>query len=538
MKNLEHLPLKTHVSEILKGASQRVLNAFVDSVFQFVDQPTTESQSNFAPVEEIGKEIRISSMEVVIAEDFPEGIYIRNGPNPLYGALQSSVSVFGKSSHIWVEGEGMLHALYFNKDSEGKRTFKIEKERGKRTFLPAIEGDSSAIWAAYLLNQLRFGKFNPYISNTNVFEHAGKLYSIAENHLPQEIEAFSLMTLDNWNTAPGTGVLVIMGVDAMKPYCVLGSLCFSICLLLLYSFAFVFTNLILSFLLLLADGERLIHKADLEFERSSLCHEIGVTEKYNVIMDLPLTMNWFEVKPHCTFHVLNSYKDGDEVVVRGCRANGSIIPGPDFGLDKSKFFSRGFRALDLEKGGDPSIDGIFLSRMYEWRLNMKNGEVTERNLTGEELSMEFSVINSEYIGLRNKYGYAQVVDSMASAHCGLPTILKYGKFAKLCFEEIQEKIFFKFQRGSENMIKIEYHELAENQFCSGLAFVAKPGQGKEDEGWLISFVHNEDTNLSQVYIIDVKNFCGGPVAKITLPKRVPYGFHSAFISKRCIRKPA
>ncbi|ERN15066.1 hypothetical protein AMTR_s00056p00030070 [Amborella trichopoda] len=165
MKKLEHLPLKTHVSEILKGASQRVLNAFVDSVFQFVDQPTTESQSNFAPVEEIGKEIRISSIEVVIAEDFPEGIYIRNGPNSLYGALQSSVSVFGKSSHIWVEGEGMLHALYFNKDSEGKRvlsyknkyveseTFKIEKERGKRTFLPAIEGDSSAIWAAYLLNQ-------------------------------------------------------------------------------------------------------------------------------------------------------------------------------------------------------------------------------------------------------------------------------------------------------------------------------------------------------------------------------------------------
>ncbi|ERN15065.1 hypothetical protein AMTR_s00056p00029160 [Amborella trichopoda] len=298
-------------------------------------------------------------------------------------------------------------------------------------------------------------------------------------------------------TAPGTGVLVIMGVDAMKPYCVLG---------------------------LMADGERLIHKADLEFERSSLCHEIGVTEKYNVIMDLPLTMN---VARLITGGPI--FSQNDEVHLTW----GQNLSRPDFGLDKSKFFSRGFRALDLEKGGDLSIDGIFLSRMYEWRLNMKNGEVTERNLTGEELSMEFSVINSEYIGLRNKYGYAQVVDSMASAHCGLPTILKYGKFAKLCFEEIQEK-----QRGSENMIKIEYHELEENQFCSGLAFVAKPGQGKEDEGWLISFVHNEDANLSQVYIIDVKNFCGGPVAKITLPKRVPYGFHSAFISKQCIRKPA
>jgi hypothetical protein len=62
-----------------------------------------------------------------------------------------------------VEGEGMLHALYFNKEASRwnvvykKRhveteTLKLEKQRNKPSFLPAIEGDSPAILSAYLLN--------------------------------------------------------------------------------------------------------------------------------------------------------------------------------------------------------------------------------------------------------------------------------------------------------------------------------------------------------------------------------------------------
>lgn len=90
------------------------------------------------------------------------------GSNPLFGALQSTESMFGRSSNIWVEGEGMLHAVYFTKDAKGQweisyknkyvesETFKIEKKRNKPSFLPAIEGDSAAILAAYLLNQVVF----------------------------------------------------------------------------------------------------------------------------------------------------------------------------------------------------------------------------------------------------------------------------------------------------------------------------------------------------------------------------------------------
>jgi carotenoid cleavage dioxygenase len=72
--------------------------------------------------------------------------------------------MFGRSSHIWVEGEGMLHVLYFDKARDGSwtvtyknkyvepETFKLEKQRNKPSFLPAIEGSSPAILSAYLLN--------------------------------------------------------------------------------------------------------------------------------------------------------------------------------------------------------------------------------------------------------------------------------------------------------------------------------------------------------------------------------------------------
>lgn len=51
----------------------------------------------------------------------------------------------------------------------------------------------------FAIPQLRFGQVNKYLSNTNVIEHSGKLYTIAENHLPQEIDILTLKALDMWD---------------------------------------------------------------------------------------------------------------------------------------------------------------------------------------------------------------------------------------------------------------------------------------------------------------------------------------------------
>ncbi|XP_038699166.1 carotenoid 9,10(9',10')-cleavage dioxygenase 1-like isoform X2 [Tripterygium wilfordii] len=550
--SLKVLPLQVEVPKIVKSACIKLVDAFVDSVFEFVDQPVIPSQSNFAPLDHDLKEavfITAVNIEGRIPDDFTAGVYVRNGPNPLFGGLKSTISKFGRSSHTWIEGEGILHSLYFNKHSSDgtwtilynnryveTETYKQEKQRNKPSFLPAIEGDSPAVVSAYLLNLLRFGKVNKDFSNTNVFEHAGKFYSIAENYVPQMIDIFTLETLGDWSIdgswnrpftghpkrAPGSGELVIMGVNATKPFLEVG--------------------------VISADGNSLVHKADIKLNRCTLCHDIGVTERYNVILDFPLSLDinrlmsggplikynkegyarigvmprygdaesvkWFDVEPNCTLHVLNCFEDDAEVVAWGFRAHESIIPGPDFGLNKFEWFSTRLKPIE----SDGVEDECVFSRAYEWRLNMKTGEVKERYLTGTEFAMELSMINGDFTGLKNRYGYTQVVDSIASSASGLP---KYGGLAKLYLEEQDTE--------SEGLVRVEYHHFEENIFCSGAAFVPKEGGTEEDDGWMITFVHNEDTNISQAYIIDTKKFTCEPVAKITLPCRVPYGFHGAFM---------
>ncbi|XP_049379806.1 carotenoid 9,10(9',10')-cleavage dioxygenase 1-like [Solanum stenotomum] len=292
LTNLEHFSLIMDVPKvILKETIFKLLDNFVDLTFEFVDQPLSPSQSNFAPVEEIGEAVRVTIVQGKIPDDFPEGVYIRNGSNPLFGGLKSTKSIFGKSSHLWVEGEGMLHALYFTKEKGNKwnilyknkyvetDTFNMEKNLKKPGFIPNIEGDSLAVLVASLLNVMRFGVLHKYISNTNVFEHSKKYYSIAENHMPQEINIQTLETLGNWTVngawsqpftahpkkIPDTGELVTMGINPLKPYLQLG--------------------------VISTDGKQMVHKVDVKLNRCIICHEIGVTKRYNVILDFPLTID-------------------------------------------------------------------------------------------------------------------------------------------------------------------------------------------------------------------------------------------------------
>uniref|UniRef100_A0A7N0T5B5 Uncharacterized protein n=1 Tax=Kalanchoe fedtschenkoi TaxID=63787 RepID=A0A7N0T5B5_KALFE len=185
VRELEKLAVQVDASKaMIKQIPTRVLDSCFDLVFEFVDQRLPPLQRNFSPVEELDKPLIITSVEGQIPDDFPEGVYIRNGSNPLFGGFKSSKSILGQSNHTWIEGEGMLHAIYFNKSSNNSswkvsynnkyvhsETFKLEKQKKRPSFLPAIEGHSAAILAAYLFNWLRFGKANKDISNTS--HHGG-----------------------------------------------------------------------------------------------------------------------------------------------------------------------------------------------------------------------------------------------------------------------------------------------------------------------------------------------------------------------------
>ncbi|KAJ0824800.1 putative 9-cis-epoxycarotenoid dioxygenase [Helianthus annuus] len=329
----------------------------------------------------------------------------------------------------------MLHALHFKKDEQGKwsfyyknryvetDTYKMESKRKKPAFLPIVEGDPLATLAASFFNVLRFGQEYKIMSNTNVFEHGGKHYSTAENYIPQEIDLISLETYGNWNPgrtwsrpftshpkkAPGTGELVTVGFEAKKPYCIVG--------------------------IVSADGKELVHKLDLQLDQCSVFHDVGVTNKlfkYEREKDARIaviprygdadSIKWFHIEPCVSYHLMNTFEDGDEVVVRGCKANATIIPGPEWGENKFEWFSRGFifKKINSNNRIDQRVkeEGMLFTCVREWRLNLRTMEVKERDVTGKEYSMDFPTINADFTGLKHKYGYTQVIDSLASAESG------------------------------------------------------------------------------------------------------------------------
>uniref|UniRef100_A0A2N9FPS3 Uncharacterized protein n=1 Tax=Fagus sylvatica TaxID=28930 RepID=A0A2N9FPS3_FAGSY len=79
LKDSQQIPMQIDVSKSIKNAYVNLLDAFVDSVFEFVDQPLLPSQSNFAPVDELKEALLITNIEGTIPDNFPEGVYIRNG---------------------------------------------------------------------------------------------------------------------------------------------------------------------------------------------------------------------------------------------------------------------------------------------------------------------------------------------------------------------------------------------------------------------------------------------------------------------------
>lgn len=102
-----------------------------------------------------------------------------------------------------------------------------------------------------------------------------------------------------------------------------------------------------------------------------------------------------------------------QVVVRGCRSLDSLIPEPDLSSNEFKCFSR----------------------CHEWRLNMQTGEVKEKDLCNDKaVYMDFPIIHENFVGIKNRYAYIQVVDPISSSTQGnmvLENLVVYLKNCKI-----------------------------------------------------------------------------------------------------------
>ena len=76
---------------------------------------------------------------------------------------------------------------------------------------------------------------------------------------------------------------------------------------------------------------------------------------------------------------------------------------------------------------------------------------------------------------------------------------------------------------------VEVLDMGESQFNQEIVFAPRINSQSEDDGYVVGFVQDESEDRSECWIIDAQKFTEGPIARVHIPKRVPYGFHSHWV---------
>ena len=225
---------------------------------------------NFSPVAE---ERDAVDMEVVgeIPQDL-RGHFLRIGPNPVH--------VFSEAAYHTFDGDGMIHAMSFSDGTVRYRNrfvqnegFKLEQERGDWIF----KGMNSLMdptpgrvpeGAATSKN----------LANTALAFHNNTLYALHEPSKPTVIELPSLTTkgptdfhgkLSHPFTAhpkidKKSGEMIAYGYSFQAPF--------------------------VSYSVIDKNGD-LVHTSPITIPRSIFMHDFGVTQKYTLFLDFPITLD-------------------------------------------------------------------------------------------------------------------------------------------------------------------------------------------------------------------------------------------------------
>jgi carotenoid cleavage dioxygenase len=437
---------------------------------------------NFAPVKE-----EVDALDLPVAGSLPKelnGRLLRNGPNPIADP--------DPATYHWFLGDGMLHAIHLR---DGKAV--SYKNRWVRTDdaadalgEPRTEGPAD-VWP--------LGPGVP--SNTHVVPHNGRIFALVENALPMEVSP-DLETLGrcDFNGAlrsamtahpkidPATGEMLFFGYDIFgPPY--------------------------LRFHVVDAAGN-LTRTEDIDIAGPAMVHDFAITESHVVFFDLPVVFDmdlvasgmfpfgwkpdtygarvgvmprtgtgadvqWVDVEPCYVFHPLNAYDDGDRVVVDVVRHQSM------FATDKNG-----------PSGGEPTLD--------RWTVDLAAGKVLEERLSDHP--QEFPRIDDRLAGRRHRYGYGTYFGTDDHG-VRLGGLVKHDLVA-----------------GTSQI-----HDFGPGMSSSEGVFVESSADAAEDEGWVLSVVHDEATDASFLAVLDATDFGGAPVATVQLPQRVPFGFHGSWV---------
>ncbi len=457
-------------------------------------------QGNFAPVRE-----EVTADDLTVVGELPpelDGMFVRNGPNPQFPPIKN---------HHWFEGDGMLHGVRIRGGRASYRNryirtpyWKAENAAGRALYGSFLDPPGVKALLRMVRNGLKRLPLLKNTANTSLVCHDGRLLALWEGGEPHEIRVPDLDTvcpytyggrLKHQFTAhpkvdPATGEMLFFGYSLFKP-----------------SVRYSVVN---------ARGE-IAATTTVDLPRPVMMHDFAVTPRHTLFMDLPITLSlkrmlrgrpllkfepelgarlgvmprhgdgrdvrWFEVSPCFVFHTLNAYEDGDELVLLACRTEG---------------FPDSFFMPASAQNGHEALLGEFAPVMYRWRLNLKTGSVREEAL--DDVPTDFPRINEGLAGSQTRYGYTVNI------------------------KEPDELLKYDFERG-----RSERHGHGKMRVGGEGVFVPRPDAKAEDDGWLVTYVHDEENGTSELVVIEARDFNAPPVARVLIPARVPYGFHGAWV---------
>src|SRR5699024_6609467 len=382
-------------------------NPFLQGVFEPNDTEYTANTDTLKVIGEIPKDLH--------------GIYVRNTHNQVHEPL---------GTYHPFDGDAMLHSMYFE---NGKATY---RNRFVRTpgFL-AEEAAGKSLWPGLLEPHLAtyrgWGAIGAMKDNagTDVLAHAGKLLAVmSQGSEPHRLDPISLESLgpDKWGRSiQPHGISAHYKVDHKT-----GEMMF-----FNYGHAHPYMNYGI-----INKKNELVHYVPIELPGPRWPHDMGMTQNYSILHDLPFffdeeawkkgqkklefqpevpsrfgviprygdnsNIRWFEATPCHILHVANCFEEGNEVVMDACISLNPRKPAVGHqGLDRYQKITE-----HLDKHNTQT-------HMYRWRFNMITGETKEEEIDDEVT--EFPVVSNKVLGYQYRYSYNTLFEKGAWAFVGL-----------------------------------------------------------------------------------------------------------------------
>jgi carotenoid cleavage dioxygenase len=461
-------------------------------------EPTTRRWLS-GTLEPVHDELDVDGLEV--EGELPaglEGTYLRNGPNPQFDPI-------GRY-HLF-DGDGMLHdvriqdgtARYRNRWLES-RGLVAERKRGKACY----GGLSEFVFADP--DVLEEGGMLKNTANTHVVRHADRTFALMEAAPPTQVDPATLETLGEHDfggllqgpmTAhpkldPDTGEMLFFGYSPFPPF--------------------------LRFHTVDAAGT-LVRSVEVEIPNAVMMHDFAVTRQHAVFFDLPAIFDvhalmagegaiswkpehgarigvlprssqsgddvrWFEIDPCYVFHFLNAWEsaDGRTITVVGCRnARLPLAFGPE------------------------ELDAPVHPMLHRWVIDLDAGTVADEQL--DDRPADFPRVSPAHETKAVRYGYLAGSEQEHEFDGGFDVIAKYD-----------------LESGTN-----EVHRFGPGLQGGEPVFAPNPDGTAEDDGWLLDLVVDKATRRTQLWLLDAADVTAAPLAKVTMPRRVPPGFHGSWM---------